>query len=368
MFADDVLALAENGGSLTYYSFPKNLLRDFVRRFFPAGVVEATYHLPEYAESRERLYRAVRRMMRAFLVLRPCRCVLSGNFGYLEQQELFRFFRDSGRLGAVLFKEGIALQNMQAPSSLAKVFAGKRFLADLALFYNEEIAAMMAGAGVPGLEPSKCRPVGVPRMDRYHGRKSLPDKSLVLFSFYPEDKFKYFVPDAGVRQGLDGRAAEFHRAVVAFAVDHPEWSVVVKTKKSPHYLDYVSDLAPGGDRRFPARQPDDHGPKPPRASCWRTPRRSSGTTPPPWSSLWPWGAGPSCRSFPTCSRTIRGRCSLPTGPWSSSGKSPAPWAICWRKAATVRAMTGCWTPFWPGPCTGATDRLPDGSRPSCPMP
>ena len=243
VFADDVLALAENGGSLTYYSFPKNLLRDFVRRFFPAGVVEATYHLPEYAECRERLYRAVRRMMRAFLVLRPCRCVLSGNFGYLEQQELFRFFRDSGRLGAVLFKEGIALQNMQAPSSLARVFAGKRFLADLALFYNEEIAAMMAGAGVPGLEPSKCRPVGVPRMDRYHGRKSLPDKSLVLFSFYPEDKFKYFVSDAGVRQGLDGRAAEFHRAVVAFAVDHPEWSVVVKTKKSPHYLDYVRDLA-----------------------------------------------------------------------------------------------------------------------------
>jgi len=69
-----------------------------------------------------------------------------------------------------------------------------------------------------------------------------PKKQIIFFSFYSRDKFIYLVKDESLLEKIEHRSEEFHKFVMDFALGHPEIKVIIKTKMSKHYVDYVKDI------------------------------------------------------------------------------------------------------------------------------
>lgn len=240
IFMDDVRAMIRFSGTVQYVYFHKGLLKSVVKHFIPSpALTERNYHVaPEYASGRKKTYAFVARMFRVMHALLRFDAVLSANFGYVDQQELFRVCRRKSVPAIVLLKEGIWMNAF--PDNLMDNYQGWRFLGANMLVINEAVKRYMVRY-ISGVEDDLVEPVGIPRFDYYRALSKPPGQQVVLFSFLPEDYFLGEINET-VRAGIAQVAEQFHRDVMAFARAHPACRVVIKTKVAGHYVDYVRDI------------------------------------------------------------------------------------------------------------------------------
>lgn len=251
IFIDDVNAMAHHSGKIRYEvihrRYWKKILYHFLSSEEAGKLEESNYHLPNFCEAgKKKYFDFLVRLVPTLKKQLNFSAVLSGNFGYLEQQEIAAACQKLGIPFLVLHKEGLAITSTL--DSFAVICKDYRFIGDKLLVYSEAIKHALLASGLRGITEEKITVVGMPRMDRYSQPYSPPSqKQIVFFSFYPSDKFFFLineqmVDDKAKLQEAARRVDDFHIWVMNAAAKHPEIKVIIKTKSSQHYLDYVLDI------------------------------------------------------------------------------------------------------------------------------
>ncbi|MDD4271695.1 MAG: hypothetical protein PHF50_02730 [Patescibacteria group bacterium] len=243
IFVEDVKAMAAYGNRIKYVIVWRTYLQKIYEHFINGQeskkITEENYHTHDFCKKGKQDYYLY--LKRMFPLLRRALgfdAVLGGNFGYLDQQELARVCEEAGVPFIVLHKEGLVRKGDF--KTLIKFVEGKRFIGSRILLYNSMIRDAYIEAKISGIKEENAIVVGVPRLDHYFLEKigESGEKQIVLFSFWSTDKF-FFIGEEIDSSVAQKRVDDFHRWVMEFALRHPDFKVIIKTKVATHYVDYV---------------------------------------------------------------------------------------------------------------------------------
>ena len=247
IFTDDIKALVTYSGQIKYRILHLRYLDMLLNWFIPPAerreLTENNYHVSKIGElGRQKCYTYLTRMLPSLLKFMDLQAVISGNFGYIQQQELARVCQDQAVPFIVLHKEGMAI--VGAFDNYVEQYRQHKFIGAKMLLNNEQIRNAMLKIKIEGLFENKMEVVGIPRLDScFLERNYHPSaKQITFFSFYPRDKFHYLITDQKIIDAIADRSAEFHKLVIEFAQKHPEYQVIIKTKVAEHYVSYVTDI------------------------------------------------------------------------------------------------------------------------------
>ena len=242
IFIDDIKAMAAYGRGIKYVLLHAMYLRIIFYSFIKVGQLTHTnYHLNKcHDEKKKEYYLYLNKMFPLLKKLIAFDAVLSGNYVYSYQQELARICGKKGVPFIVLHKEGIAVPDKYP--DLLRTYSNRKFIGAKMLVYNDAVKEALLGFNISGLHESKVEVVGVPRLDAYFNKKTNTGKCVAFFSFYPKDKFSYFMRDENTFQQIEERSANFHRQIMDFSLKHSDIRVVIKTKASPYCLPYVQKI------------------------------------------------------------------------------------------------------------------------------
>jgi len=250
IFADDVAAMASFSRQVKYI----NLHRSYFCRIFDylvenwvkENLSEENYHVYDYChDGRQKYYLYLKRVFPYLRRWLNFDAVFSGNFAYVEHQELMRVCEENKVPFLVLFKEGIAATASGAYDKWLDMCRGCRFLGARVLFYGDKVRRSLLSINIPGLDENKTKVVGAPRLDDYFTAQERNadklNKQVVFFSFY-SDNFFNLTDDSGKLQAAKKRCDDFHAWIMNFAKKHKEFKVIIKTKFPDHYLTYVKKI------------------------------------------------------------------------------------------------------------------------------
>jgi hypothetical protein len=243
IFRSDLDAMAHFSGEIQYVGIQRKFLSELVNRHLGRlPVDEFSYHNDDQLELIRPQIRAD--MKRFFTVLQRLvkfDGIITCNFGYVDQQEIFPIARDKGWPVVVFFKEGL-LPATQLPE-LFRSFGTKRLNCDLLLCYNRSIRTLFEKPEFPRVGKTRFVSVGIPRIDWCKDVAPTPSHDgLVLFSFFPDDKIRNADLSENQRQIIYYVSEEFHKNVVQLAIDNSAINVVIKTKVANQYVTYVDQI------------------------------------------------------------------------------------------------------------------------------
>ena len=244
IFRADIEALAYFGKNIQYIGLQRKYLTVFLEKYIMlSGVTETTYHNDKtLIEGRRQVLLLMGKMLKSLHYFWKFDAIITCNFGYLEQQELFKIAQEKKWPIIILYKEGLTTQARL--DAIMATYRKKLVRCDLLLCCNDMVRDTFVGTKVPGIESTKIVPVGIPRLDFYvDSDKHIPEKTVVLFSFFPEDKFSLADMTEVECSIVRSVSEEFHRFVVKIAKENPSINVIIKTKVAKKYLDYVLEIA-----------------------------------------------------------------------------------------------------------------------------
>ena len=244
IFRSDLDAMARFSGRIQYVGIQRRFLKELVNRHLGRlPVTEFSYHNDDQLKL---IRRQIRVDMKRFLVVLQKLVKFDGiitcNFGYLDQQEIFPIARDKGWPIIIFYKEGLfpAFQ-LQAQF---RGYTKKRLNCDLLLCYNRSIKTLFEKPEFPRVGKTRFVAVGIPRLDWCKGLASTPSHGgLVLFSFFPDDKLLHADLTNNQLQIIHSLSEEFHKNVIRLAIENPDLDVFIKTKVAKKYLSYVEQIA-----------------------------------------------------------------------------------------------------------------------------
>ncbi len=242
VFLDDVKALAALGQNLQYVVIHirhfKTIFGHLVKKSETEGLTESNYHSHSLSEKgRNRYYAYLKKVLPFLQKLIGFDAVLSGNVGYIVQQEIAKVCEAERVPFIVLHKEG-----MDA-FGYVHTYDGQKFIGARMLFGNQKMRDSLLAMKMPGLTEDKARVVGMPRFDFYHSQNDhSPKKQVVFFSFFPQDRLIASISEGKNLQQAKEAYANFHKLVMEFALRHPEIKVTIKTKAAAYFVQYVKDI------------------------------------------------------------------------------------------------------------------------------
>ncbi|MFT5465688.1 MAG: hypothetical protein ACI8UO_000783 [Verrucomicrobiales bacterium] len=246
IFEDDVKAVAQVDSKFQFALLPKSRLNDIMEVFLQKDpqfidLTEFNYHHGCCEKSLLRYRAYLDKVIGHFQKRWPPDALFSGNFGYKQQQELAKVFEARGIPIVILFKEGLVL-----PEHLDKMREAlvdrKRFLGNKILFYSEQIQdAILKSDAFENCE-FETAVTGIPRLDRLAHAPKSTEKHLVFYSFYPEDKFRFFGLNEQIYKEVCEKGRQFHLEILRFAERNSDWHVTIKTKANAKYFNFVRDL------------------------------------------------------------------------------------------------------------------------------
>ena len=247
IFLEDVKTMSEFSGLIDYVIVESEYFRLLLNYFLKenqVNVTEENYHSTSVGQfGKQKYYDFLNEMFPLLRRLLKFDAILSGNFGYMEQQEIARVCKERKVPFIILHKEGVAIPGTyQKWATLCK---GYKFIGDKLLLYNEDIKKALLAIEFSGLTEEKVKVVGVPRLDKLFRkeRKKTDDKQIVFFSFYPSDKLFFFIGDDAEKiNKAEKRVEDFHRWIINFAAQNPSYKIIIKTKFSKHYLEFVLNI------------------------------------------------------------------------------------------------------------------------------
>ena len=259
-FYDDVRGLITYGDKIQYMYFHKILLGRIVRYMIPfnldlsllpkfskqKNIVASnysedglTYHIdPRYSEGKRKVYNYMSKMFPILHKKLKFDAVMSGNYVYIDQQEFFKICEENDVPVIILNKEGVGGKNISSEGSWSAW--GCRFIGSKMLFMNNPYMQSEI-KHLKGLDKTKASLVGLPRFDFYANSPLTQSKNIVLFAFLISD---YFVQGLTEKEMtiLEMITDEFHKNFITFAIKHPEYNLVIKTKPANRYLKQPKDI------------------------------------------------------------------------------------------------------------------------------
>jgi len=252
IFRLDLETMASVSGRVQYVGVSRKYFKEILNLYFrDLEFSETTYHHDQaLILAKKQTQIALEQILLVLHRLCGFDGVISCNFGYTDQQEIFRIAREKKWPVIILYKEGLAQRRHLG--QLFREYRKKYLNCDLLLCYNDDLASYFHSSNMPGAAGTIIKAVGIPRLDILRdSAQSKPGGRVVLFSFFPDDKFA-LIKDSE-RRKVDHVATDFHENVVRLALENPGLSVVIKTKTAPQYLSYVDGIIERtiGDRKVP---------------------------------------------------------------------------------------------------------------------
>lgn|GEM_PF-1547127 len=250
IFSDDVAAMAGSGRRVKYVSVHRSYFCQIFN--YLAGdwekekLSEENYHVNNFCQAgKERYYLYLKKLFPYWHKLLRFNAVFSGNFVYVEHQELMRVCEENKVPFVVLFKEGIAATASGAYDKWLDMCRGCVFIGAKVLFYGDKVRKSLLSINLPGLTEAKSEVVGAPRLDAYFSDLDLKNrqlkKQIILFSFYSEN-FYNLTGDLETIKQARKRCDDFHVWFMNFAKRYKDYTVIIKTKFPKHYLSYVKNI------------------------------------------------------------------------------------------------------------------------------
>ncbi|AGF78991.1 hypothetical protein UWK_02454 [Desulfocapsa sulfexigens DSM 10523] len=239
----DINALIKKSHSHQYLYLPRFNFGYILRKFVDVSDLNAdNYYVDKkYVDGREKAYNYISLMLPVLRGILKFDCLMTSNFGYVEQQEFVRITRELGIPVVILYKEGLV--NPRFVDKISRRYSTRKTQCDLFLCYNETIKEALIKSNVDGLTDENVRATGVPRLDFYSNEKTSEAlNQITLFSFKAEDKFSNIVEDEKTMAQLRKTIEDFHMYVIQYACEHPDSKVVIKTKLSKRNLNFVNEI------------------------------------------------------------------------------------------------------------------------------
>jgi len=245
IFLDDLRAMADKSGQIQYFiihlTYFKILFDRFVSPAERRKITEANYHEEKFGQAGKKGY--LEFLIKLLPELKKSigfEAVLSGNFGYVMQQEVERACQQLEIPFVIMHKEGLGAYGDYVDMNL---YDGYIFRGQKMLLYNNQIKkALLENIG--GLTEEKVEVVGIPRFDYYLSDSSagvIPGQ-VVFFSFYYEDRFFNLIQGEKRVKEARARCYNFHKLIMEFAEKNPKLKVIIKTKASEHFSRYVNEI------------------------------------------------------------------------------------------------------------------------------
>lgn len=251
VFMDDVKAMAILSRRLKYLVIGRGHFQIIFNYFTDESerkqITENNYYTHTFcSQGKQKYYLYLNKLFPLWHKLVGFDAIFSGNFGYIEQQELAKVCQKRHLPFIVLHKEGLVInRSRQQWISLCKNY---KFFGAKILLYSHEIMNALLGANITGLSRDKTEVVGMPRSDFYFTQKeSINNKQVVFFSFYPSDIFFFLIDDRLINnkkkfRGAEEKVDDFHKWIMNFALNHKDIKVIIKTKAAEYYLQYVQKI------------------------------------------------------------------------------------------------------------------------------
>ncbi|NUM25124.1 MAG: hypothetical protein HUU49_00700 [Candidatus Buchananbacteria bacterium] len=248
IFTDDIRSMVEFSGQIEYQvihlSFFQVIFDHFVSRTDRTKITESNYHnVTDGVIGRQRYRAYLEKMFEPLKQRLGFQAVISGNIGYIVQQELAKICLEKNVAFVVLHKEAVVVS--QAYGNFLNVYKHHHFMGHKVMFYNKQCMQGFLDLHIPGLTPDKAVCVGIPRFDNYFLRKE-PDErvvnQVVFFSFLPRYSSRFLTTNEATLQNIETRAIEFFKIVYECAQRHPEVHFIVKTKMSFQYVDFPTKI------------------------------------------------------------------------------------------------------------------------------
>ncbi len=177
--------------------------------------------------------------------------IISANYNYSWQQEIYDVCSEENIKKIILFKEGIAplrtnkKTRMDAMKATLLKYTNFNLNANLLLVYNQTVKKAFLETNIA--DPSLCKVAvsGIPRFDTYtkiDTNNFLKNKNVVFFSFFIHSKTDFINHDEKIRNQISNKADKFHLEVIKFAFCNPNIKLIIKTKSNPIFLKYVKNL------------------------------------------------------------------------------------------------------------------------------
>ena len=248
IFTDDIRAMVEFSGQIEYQiihlSFFQVIFDHFVSKSSQAKITESNYHnVKEGVEGQQRYYRYLEKMFGPLKQRLGFQAVISGNIGYIVQQELAKVCLEKNVAFVVLHKEAVVVS--QAYDNFLNVYKHHHFFGHKVMFYNNQCLQGFLHLNIPGLTTEKAVCVGIPRFDNYFLKKysdQEPLNQVVFFSFLPRYSSRFLTSDHDILDKVESKAIDFFKIVYECANKHPEINFIVKTKMSSQYVDFPSKI------------------------------------------------------------------------------------------------------------------------------
>lgn len=175
--------------------------------------------------------------------------LLTANFNYSWQQEIFAIAERFGVKRIVLYKEGInpvvTADMTKSPHSVMLSYYKNSFLnVDLILVYNEQMKkAFEENFDLKELKVSLCV-IGIPRLIDFCDMAPNKRKKIVFFSFDVLEKFRHLNLDREQVAYFEQKTQMFCDVFSDFVVQNQNIPVVIKTKSNSKFLEIAK-------KRFP---------------------------------------------------------------------------------------------------------------------
>jgi hypothetical protein len=251
IFLDDVKAMKQFSGQINYVVIHLKywaLIFNHLAKKDPDydQASENGYHKPGLMLSgKKKYYDYLKKMFPYLLKSINFKCILSGNIGYIYQQEIANVCKEFKLPFVVLHKEG-----MDIFRDFEELYQGFQFGGSKAIFYNETIRRKMLETKIPGLSEDNTVVTGLPRLDFYfnHQKNNKPSNQIVFFSFFPDIHFSQLQDNPEKFTEAKKRTADFHRLIMEYAKNNKGKKVYIKTKNAEFYFDYVNQIL---EQNFP---------------------------------------------------------------------------------------------------------------------
>ena len=175
IFSDDIKAMATFGKQIQYRVIHLDywqIIFDYLTEESERkDLTEDNYHSDNIlVKGKQDYYCYLQKMFHLLKKLIGFDAVLSGNIGYIVQQELAKVCEETKVPFVVLHKEAIVVSD--AYKNFLEHYKTRKFVGAKVLFYNEQCMEGFLDLKIPGLTKDKAFFVGIPRFDCYFSKKS----------------------------------------------------------------------------------------------------------------------------------------------------------------------------------------------------
>jgi hypothetical protein len=244
VFNDDIKTMSEFSGQINYQIIPKTIFTA-IFNYYLVGIIRngihTKYHKIKGYEKEQLKYKNyLDRVFDYLLKDIDISAVISANYVYAWQQEIAKICLERGIPFIVLQKEGVTAK--EDYFDVIKTYTNNNFIGTKLLVYNDNLKNAFLKLKIKGLNDSAIETVGIPRFDK-HLKIESNGQNLVFFSFYVIDKIRHAGLSSEVINTYKKNAQDFHIEVMKFASKNKKINVIIKTKDSERYLNYVVNLA-----------------------------------------------------------------------------------------------------------------------------